>query len=517
MTATFDLKKNWWIPSALLISAIVFTYRDTIPALYNQWISSEDFSHGLLILPISLYLVWKKRSELERISISTDRRALILMVFAVGIYIVGELGAELFTTRVSMLVFAIGSVWLLFGRKVLKTLRFPLLFLFLMLPLPGFIYRNMTFPLQIISSKLSVDLLYILDITAYREGNVIDMGFTRFQVVEACNGLRFIMPLFTVGVLFAFTERKVLWKRLVLIASTIPLAIGANVVRIAGTGVVSLFWGAKAAEGFFHSFSGWAVFIICFASFVGIYYLLNHMPGKVKTKTASDHSGRTDKKGGMRASLFPILLALVLILSTSGFISLLGRVPPVPLKKSLNEFPLVIGDWIGEMDSMNAKMWEQVGGQSYVMVNYLGKDDRTIGFYTAYYEYQRKAGDFIHSPKLCLPGAGWYIQKSKVRKLNLQQAVNGVGNTLKFNEIVVVKNDAKQLVYYWYQGRDRNFTNEYTAKFFLVLDGMFRRRTDGALVRLVMPICESNTVEDTRETLDTFALMVTKELSDHFP
>jgi exosortase A len=335
MTTTFDLKKNGWIPSVLLFSAIVFTYRETIPVLYDQWINNEDFSHGLLILPISLYLVWKKRSELDRISISTDWRALILMVFAVGIYIVEELGAELFTTRVSMLVFAIGSVWLLFGQKVLKTLQFPLLFLFLMLPLPGFIYRNMTFPLQIISSKLSVDLLHVFGVTAYREGNVIDIGFTQFQVVTACNGLRFIMPLFTVGVLFAFMERKVLWKRLVLIAATIPLAIGANVVRIAGTGVVSLFGGVKAAEGFFHSFSGWAVFTICFAFFVGIYYLLSRMPGKVKTKTASDRWGRTDKKEVMRASPFPILLALGLILSTSGVISLLGRVPTVPLKNPL--------------------------------------------------------------------------------------------------------------------------------------------------------------------------------------
>jgi exosortase D (VPLPA-CTERM-specific) len=374
----------------------------------------------------------------------------------------------------------------------------------------------MTFPLQIISSKLSVDLLHLFDVTAYREGNLIDMGFTRFQVVTACNGLRFIMPLFTVGVLFAFTERKVLWKRFVLIAVTIPLAIGANVVRIVGTGVVSLFWDAMTAEGFFHSFSGWAVFMICFAIFVGIYYLLNRMPGKVKTNAASDHRGGIDKKGEIRASPLPILLALVLILSTSGFISFFGRVSPVPLKKSLNEFPLVIGGWVGEMDTMDAKMWARVGGQSYVMINYSGKDDRTIGFYTAYYEYQQKAGDFIHSPKLCLPGAGWYIQKSKVRKLNLQEAVNGVGNTLKFNEIGIEKNDVKQLVYYWYQGRGRNFTSEYAAKFFLVLDGVFRRRTDGALVRLVMPIYEGNTEKDTRETLDTFALMVAKELSCYF-
>lgn len=517
MTTIRNLDKHWWIPFVLLLSAIAFTYRETIPALYQQWMNNEDFSHGLLILPISLYLVWKKRSELFKISIQTDWRALALMVFAIMIYIVGELGAELFTTRVSMLVFAIGSVWLLFGPEVLKILRFPLLFLFLMLPLPGFIYRNMTFPLQIISSKLSVDLLHLFGVMAYREGNVIDMGFTQLQVVEACNGLRFIMPLFTVGVLFAFTERKVLWKRLVLIAATIPLAIGANVVRIAGTGVVSLFWGAKAAEGFFHSFSGWAVFMICFGLFTGIYYLLNRIPGKAKPVSTPDAMvgpKKTDRKSG---SLIPILLALVLILSTSGLITFLGRVPPVPLKKPLGEFPLVIGDWAGQMDIMDTEMWEQVGGQSYVMINYDGEDDQGIGFYTAYYEYQRKAGDFIHSPKLCLPGAGWFIDESRVRNLDGEATVPGTTKPLHFNDIVINKNGQHYLVYYWYQGRGRNFTNEYLAKFYMVWDGIWRRRTDGALVRLVKPVKGEETLEDARAVLDGFARRVSVELGDFLP
>jgi exosortase D (VPLPA-CTERM-specific) len=517
MSATLSFEKKWLVPFVSLLSAMVFTYRETIAALYNQWMTNDDFSHGLLIIPISLYLIWKKRRELEGIPYRIDWRGLLLLIAGIMIYIAGELGAELFTTRVSMLVMAIGIVWLLFGLNVIKCITFPLLFMFLMLPLPGFIYRNMTFPLQIISSKLSVDMLHIFGVMAYREGNVIDMGFTQFQVVEACNGLRFIMPLFTVGVLFAFTNRKVLWKRLVLIAATIPLAIGANVVRIAGTGVVSLFWGAKAAEGFFHSFSGWAVFMICLGVFAGIYYLLNRMPGQLKPAAANGVKDGSPEMSRTVWRFSPILIAFIMILSTSSLITFLGKVPSIHLKKPLAEFPMVIDEWLGEMDTMDTEMWDRVGGQSYVMINYTGNDSQTLGFYTAYYEYQRKAGDFIHSPKLCLPGAGWFIDGSGVRRLKVETVVPGTSKPLKFNDMVISKNDQHYLVYYWYQGRGRNFTNEYLAKFYMVWDGIWRRRTDGALVRLIKPVKSDETLEDARTILDEFAQQISTELGDFLP
>ncbi len=516
--STLEKKQFVWVPALAIPAAIVFTYWQTIQSLYDQWMNNEDFSHGLLIVPIALYLAWKKKDTLARIRFRTDWRALFLFVFAILAYTVGELGAELFTTRVSMLLFVFATVWLLFGWETFKTLCFPLLFLLLMLPLPGFIYRNMTFPLQIISSKFSVDLLNLFGIMAYREGNVIDMGFTQLQVVEACNGLRFIMPLFTVGILFAFAEPKIWWKRAILVLSTIPFAIGANIIRIAGTGVVSLFWGAKAAEGFFHSFSGWAVFMICFGVFWCLYLLVKKLPGEPPAARQTPVERPAVDGPALHLKPVPIVLAFLLVCSASFFVSYLGQVPPRPLEKDLALFPMTLDGWTGEKDSMEADVWEQVGGQHYVMINYAHPGEQPVGFYTAYYEYQRKAGDFIHSPKLCLPGAGWFIDENLVRTLSYEGLpAPDFGDTLTFNDMVISKGESRQLVYYWYQGRQRNFTNEYLAKFYMIWDGIWRRRTDGALVRLIRPMGAQEPTEAARKVLDRFALRVSSELDGYLP
>jgi len=135
------------IPGLLAAAALGVAYLPVVENLVSQWLANDDFSHGLLVLPVALYLGWQKRDRLRAVPIGTDWRAIFMLLVAGFVYVVGELGAELFTVRVSLLLFVIGLVWLLYGPWVLKVLRFPLAFLFLMLPLPGFIYRNLTFPL----------------------------------------------------------------------------------------------------------------------------------------------------------------------------------------------------------------------------------------------------------------------------------------------------------------------------------------------------------------------------------
>jgi exosortase D (VPLPA-CTERM-specific) len=417
-----------------------------------------------------------------------------------------------------MLVFLIGSIWLLYGWGVIKVLRFPLAFLFLMLPLPGFIYRNLTFPLQLISSAWSVNLLHLLGIKAYREGNVIDMGFTQFQVVEACNGLRFILPLLIIGVLMAFFSRKALWKRIFLIAAAVPIAIMANVIRIAGTGIIARQWGVEAAEGFFHSFSGWVVFMVCFVVFALLSFVLDRIPERKKEPPDGNRTGNAHRKAGLRRlQWLPLVIAAAVILAAPPVVDQLGRVPPIPLERPLAEFPDSYDQWRGRTLTMEERIWEQVGGQEYVMIDYLNGGQPPVNFYAAYYEYQRKAGDFIHSPKLCLPGAGWHIQESRIRRLNAGDPAFRRNGGLVFNEIVIQKPGVNQLVYYWYQGRGRNFTNEYLAKFYMVWDGIFRRRTDGALVRLIRPIDANETLADARQILDSFAVFVSRELTEYLP
>ncbi len=515
-------RKHWYVPLAVVIVAIVFSYWDTIHTLVRQWMNNDDFSHGLLVVPISLYLIWEKRNQLADMPMGTDWRAIPVLMAAILLFIVGELGAELFTTRVSLIVMLISTIWLLYGYDLVKAIRFPLLFLFLMLPLPGFIYRNITFPLQLLSSACSVKILHLLGITAYREGNVIDMGFSQFQVVEACNGLRFILPLFTLGVLFAFwwSKDKTWWKRIVLILASIPIAIASNIIRIAGTGIVSMYWGVEAAQGFFHDFSGWVVFMICF----GFYALLNlglgYLPGKgsaLSRDPRADAVSPTISTGRRQFQWQAILVALSLIFITPVVVAHLGSVPPKPLKKKLDAFPLQCNGYTGKTAEMETTIWERVGGQDYVQVNYAKSGDIPVNFYTAYYEYQRKAGDFVHSPKLCLPGAGWFIEKSHVREVAIDKGKPIYGGKIALNELVISKGNQRQLVYYWYQGRGRNFTSEYMAKFYMVWDGIFRRRTDGALVRLVRSIAPEETVEEARAVLDDFVVFTSQELESYFP
>jgi EpsI family protein len=171
----------------------------------------------------------------------------------------------------------------------------------------------------------------------------------------------------------------------------------------------------------------------------------------------------------------------------------------------------------GRKSFMDAQIWEQVGGQAYVSIDYLRENAAPINFYVAYYEYQRKAGDFIHSPKLCLPGGGWFIEKSGVRHLKANPHGGAAPAGLEFNELVVEKGGLRHISYYWYQGRDRNFTSEYAAKFYMVWDGLLRRRTDGALVRLMMPLTKDMTVDEGRRILDAFALAASKELQQYLP
>jgi len=490
--------------------AFLITYRQTFPELVKQWLGNEDYSHGLLIIPIVAYLIWQKRPELRRVDIRPDWRALPLLFLAIFVFVVGELGAELFTTRISMIVLIFGLVWFLCGPAVIRIMGFPLAFLFLMIPLPGMIHRNLTFPLQLFSSAGSVALLQLLKIPVFREGNVIDIGTTQLQVVEACSGLRYILPLFTLGVLLAYYGQKVSWKRLVLAGAALPIAVVANVARITGTGLIAARWGSQAAESFFHGFSGWLVFMACAGLYVLLNLLLHQLPGRAGARQPAE-----THLPAHRAVTWPaVLTAFFLVLLTAPAVAYLGEVPVRPLRQPLREFPTTFDGWTGKPSLMDPKIWERVGGRDYVIIDYVKEKEGAINFYVAYYEHQKKGGDFIHSPNLCLPGAGWFINQNRQRQLEAEEPGH---RGLRFNELVISKNGVIQIVYFWFQGRDRNFTSEYAAKLYLVWDGLWRRRTDGALIRLIMPLGPKTTLESARLVLDPFALNASQTLQKFLP
>jgi exosortase len=199
---------------------------------------------------------------------------LLIVLASVGVLAAGTLGAELFLTRVSMIGVLAGAIVFLYGWRHLTTLAFPVAFLLLMIPLPALIFNQIAFPLQLLASRAGEMVLSVLRIPVLREGNVIVLAHTTLEVAEACSGIRSLVSLLTLGIVYGYFIDPRGLVRVAVALSTVPVAIAANGLRVAGTGIAAQYYGAQAAQGFLHSFSGWMVFVVALAAVFGVRYLL---------------------------------------------------------------------------------------------------------------------------------------------------------------------------------------------------------------------------------------------------
>ena len=188
----------------------------------------------------------------------------------IALFWIGELSGEYFSLYMSSWLILVGILWIHLGWRKVRAFGFPLLILLAMFPLPHFLYGKVSFQLKLFSSRLGVWVMQAFGMSAYREGNLIDLGFTQLQVVDACSGLRYLIPLIVLGILVAYLFKGAMWKKLVLILSTVPIAIFVNGLRVASVGILYQYFGRSVAEGFFHDFSGWVIFLVSFAMLLGI-------------------------------------------------------------------------------------------------------------------------------------------------------------------------------------------------------------------------------------------------------
>lgn len=254
--------------------AIVLLFGVYFPILrimVEHWAAVEDYQHGFLIVPLALYFAYERRWDLEDARIEGSWLGLLPLVIGVASLSIGRLGTELMTMRSAFVFSLIGLVLLLLGREIFKILAFPLFFLFLMVPLPQSLVNTIAFPLQLIAAKVAVLSLQQIGIPALLEGNIIHLARTApLFVHEACSGLRSMMALITLGVVFAhFFKRGVLWVQVLLVASTIPIAIAVNSFRVALTGYLAHNFGEKAAGGVIHDFQGVFTFGMAFFILLG--------------------------------------------------------------------------------------------------------------------------------------------------------------------------------------------------------------------------------------------------------
>jgi exosortase len=256
--------RTWLWPRlalASLLLSFVYTYGLVLWKLAYDWSHDDNYSHGWLIVPLSLFFVWQRRDRLRAQPLQPALFGAVLVVFALALLIAGLLGAELFLSRVSIVVLVAGAVLFLLGSQHLRILAFPLAFLLLMIPLPAIIFNQIAFPLQLLASRFGEVAIAAAGIPVLREGNVMILANTTLEVAEACSGIRSLVSLLTLGIVYAYFTDQRTWVRVAIALSTIPVAILTNAARVAGTGIAAHYYGPGVAEGFFHTFSGWLVFV----------------------------------------------------------------------------------------------------------------------------------------------------------------------------------------------------------------------------------------------------------------
>jgi exosortase len=256
--------------AAAITVAIVIVFWQVFVRLVDAWIVDGNYSHGFLIIPIALYFVWERRAQLA--SAATRPSWMGLVAFGGGILILlaGLWGSELFLSRFALIPVIAGIVWFVLGWNHLKILAFPIAFLVLMMPIPSIIFNQITFPLQMIASRVGEWAISVVGIPVLREGNVLILAHTTLEVAEACSGIRSLVSLITLGIVYGYFMDSRTWVRVLIVASAVPVAILANGARVAGTGMAAHWIGKDAAEGFFHEFSGWIVFLFAFLMILAI-------------------------------------------------------------------------------------------------------------------------------------------------------------------------------------------------------------------------------------------------------
>ncbi len=258
-TKVLAFRRDYLVALLVFFLALILLYFPVLKGLVYDWWHDPNYSHGFLLPLFSGYLIWVKKEELSTLPFRGSWWGMLLVAAGLILLLLGWVAGEQFTQRFSFLVVLYGGLVFLLGWPVARKLFFPVWLLTLAIPIPYVIYNSLTFPLKLFASKVATSLLQLIGLSVYRDGNIIILPNMVLEVVDACSGIRSLISLLAISAILAYFTRSNLWKAVLILAS-IPVAIGVNVLRVFITGVLSYHLGPKAAEGFFHTFSGFLVF-----------------------------------------------------------------------------------------------------------------------------------------------------------------------------------------------------------------------------------------------------------------
>ncbi len=510
----------YWVLLGVAAVLLGVTYFDGIDRLIYRWSNSEEYGYGFLIPLLSAFLIWQRKDVLEKLEFSGSYLGVLFVLLGVIGFYLGYFGTLFIIMQYALVVAIFGVALSIMGAEVIKKVWPAFFFLVFMIPLPNFLYQELSANLQLISSEIGVAVIRLFDISVYLEGNVIDLGKYQLQVVEACSGLRYLFPLVTLSFITAYFFRASMWKRVLVFLSSIPITVLMNSFRIGMIGVLVEYGGVEQAEGFLHDFEGWVVFMGCIGVLLLEMWVLTRFGSGKKALSevfAIDLPEPTPENCQINKRTIPVPLIINIVFLSIAAISSIAldrRVENIPERKLFASFPMDIGSWHGVRSALEDIYLDVLKLDDYIIADYVKEgSSEVVNFYSAYYSSQ-KSGQSAHSPRSCIPGGGWEIVDLKTTTIN---GVNIAGNPLVVNRLLIRNGDLRQVVYYWFQQRGRIVTNEYLVKWYIFWDAVTKNRTDGALVRLTSTVRPGESPEEVENRLNSFTKLIVPYLGAYIP
>ena len=485
--------------------------------LIEAWMTPE-YSHGPLIPVISLYLFLRELRDQPRPDpMAQVNRVPGYLVLALGLAIslMGNVVRIPDIVTYGFIVWVGGVVLTVFGWQRGKTHQLSVFHLIFMLPLPNFIYWQLTTFLQGVSSELGVWFVRMAGVPVFLEGNIIDLGALQLQVAEACSGLQYLFPILSFSYLFAILYRGPLWHKAFLLVLAAPLTIFMNSLRIGIIGIIVNSYGISWVEGFTHFFEGWVIFMACVAILFLTAVLLQRLtkdPQPLSKAIDLDTSGMAPIMGWLldiRARTVSVIAVGITAAFSLAAVALQPPPPGVLDRDSYILFPRNLGEWSSIQTQLEPEIEAVLGADDYVNATFFNDAREQVHFFSAFYNQQTEGGG-IHSPEVCLPAGGWEIFSLDPHTVSFPETTFG---TFEVNRAIIQNGRQQQLVYYWFEQRGMRQTNDFVAKLWVVWDSFRHGRTDGALVRFVAPIA----VGETPEAADQRILALMEEVLPRLP
>jgi exosortase D (VPLPA-CTERM-specific) len=487
----------------ILGGTLLLLYHSVLWQLVAQWWIDENYSHGFLVPLFSAFVIWENRDRLRQVPAQPTWKGLGVLLVSLAVLFVGTAGAELFLTRTSLLGVLAGLVLFFSGWPMLRQLAYPFGILLLMIPIPAIIYNQIVFPLQLLASQLATICLQVFHlVTVVREGNILILPSTQLEVAEACSGIRSLMSMLTLSVFYGYFAEKKYWIRILIGVAIVPIAVFSNALRVIFAAVAAERWGESATEGLAHLTSGIVLFLVATLAMIG-FHLLVRAGARFWNRKAAPASGASSplqiaatqaaadfaKKPALAtgtAKAWRLWMVVAILLVCGASIHYLDHgLTNLPLAQPLHNVPITMEGWQGFDVPLEPRIIKAAGVDDYLNRAYQQDSGAALGLYVGYYSSQR-TGDAIHSPRNCLPGGGWQPVSAKYVSFRRPD-----GQMALINEYIIEKQGQREIVFYWYQSHGRIIASEYWAKLYMVWDAMRLNRTDGALVRIDVPIMGS--------------------------